>query len=123
MTALFVICRADELANGGLGIRFEVQWRGQRLSAFIVRHQGEARAYLNRCAHRGVELDWEPGMFFDNDRQLLVCSTHGALYDPLTGVCVSGPCRGARLESLPITESDEQIGLLTNDELHFCQPT
>lgn len=123
MTAAVAICRADELTDGGAGIRFEVERRGERLAAFAIRFQGEARAYLNRCAHRGVELDWEPGVFFDNDGCRLICSTHGALYDPLTGVCVAGPCRGARLEPLPIAESEGQVGLLTNDELHFCQRT
>jgi nitrite reductase/ring-hydroxylating ferredoxin subunit len=123
MTVPAAICRADELADGGAGIRFEVDRRGERLAAFAIRYQGEARAYLNRCAHRGVELDWEPGVFFDNEGCRLICSTHGALYDPLTGVCVAGPCRGARLEALPIVESAGQVSLLTDDELHFAQRT
>ena len=121
MTAPAAICYADELTDGGTGVRFEVQRRGERLSAFVVRYQGKVRAYLNRCAHRGVELDWEPGIFFDSAGELLVCSTHGALYEPLTGKCVAGPCRGAHLEPLPVIESGEQVGLLVNDELHFCQ--
>lgn len=121
MAGPVAICRADELVDGGAGIRFEVEWRGERLVAFVVSYRGEARAYLNRCAHRSVELDWEPGAFFDAEGKLLVCSTHGALYDPLTGACVAGPCRGASLQALPVTGSGEHISLIPNDELHFIQ--
>jgi nitrite reductase/ring-hydroxylating ferredoxin subunit len=51
-------------------------------------------AYLNRCTHRALELDWEPGRFYDVDGRYLVCATHGALYTPDTGRCVGGPCTG-----------------------------
>jgi len=123
MTTLSAICPSDELQNGGTGIRFEVEWRGSCLTAFLIRYQDEARAYLNRCAHRGVELDWDPGAFFDAEKRLLVCSTHGALYDPLSGVCVAGPCRGARLVTVPVIESEGQVSLLASDELHFYHRT
>lgn len=119
MAGPVAICRTDELVDAGSGIRFEVEWRGERLAAFLISYRGEARAYLNRCAHRGVELDWEPGTFFDADGKWLVCATHGALYDPLTGACIAGPCRGASLQALPIVRSGELIGLIPNDELHF----
>lgn len=123
MVGAVPICCASELLDGGVGIRFEVRRDHERLSAFVIRYRGEARAYLNRCAHRGVELDWEPGVLFDAEGKFLVCSTHGALYDPLTGQCVAGPCRGARLEPLPIREAEGQVSLLTGDGLHFCQRT
>jgi len=123
MTTPSAICYSDELQNGGTGIRFEVEWHGSRVAAFLIRYQEEVRAYLNRCAHRGVELDWEPSVFFDAAKRLLVCSTHGALYDPLSGVCVAGPCRGARLVTVPVVESAGQVSLLASDELHFCHRT
>ena len=84
-----LICRADELADGGIGVRFELA-HGE--SAFAVRYQGEVHAYVNRCAHLPYELDWIAGKFFDSEGLLLICSVHGASYDPLTGQCVGGPC-------------------------------
>jgi nitrite reductase/ring-hydroxylating ferredoxin subunit len=41
----------------------------------------------------------------------LICSTHGALYAPDTGLCVGGPCRGKRLEALGLEESEGQVWL------------
>ena len=84
-----LICRGDELAECGDGVRFELE-RGE--PAFVVRFQGEAHAYVNRCAHLPYELDWIPGKFFDSEGLVLICSVHGASYDPLTGQCVGGPC-------------------------------
>lgn len=83
-----------DLADGGVGLRFEVLEAGRRLGAFAVRHGGVVHAYLNRCAHVAMELDWQPGRFFDGDGALLMCSTHAALYDPASGSCAGGACRG-----------------------------
>ncbi|NCW80797.1 MAG: hypothetical protein EBV68_02860, partial [Betaproteobacteria bacterium] len=73
---------------------------GGEVSAFVVRFQGQAFAYLNRCAHVPVELDWLEGAFFDDSGQFLVCATHGAMYEANTGLCIDGPCRGRSLEAL-----------------------
>lgn len=106
-----LICASAALVDGGPGVRFEVDVDGARISAFAVRHQGKAYAYLNRCAHVGVELDWLAGRFFDDSGLYLICATHGALYRPEDGVCVAGPCAGAGLAPLPIREQDERVFL------------
>jgi nitrite reductase/ring-hydroxylating ferredoxin subunit len=92
--ALIPICSPEVLANGARGVRFEVSFRGERTPAFVVRHRGIAVAYLTRCAHVAMELDWQPGEFFEPDAEFLMCSTHGALYDPATGACRGGACAG-----------------------------
>ena len=103
-----VICASAELAEGGDGVRFELATRSP---AFVVRYLGRARAYVNRCPHAGTELDWQEGRFFDETGLYLICSTHGALFEPGTGLCVAGPCRGACLEPLAIRERDGQVVL------------
>jgi len=104
-----VICPSSALSESGDGVRFEVERTDGRMSAFAIRFAGEPYAYLNRCAHVGVELDWEPGKFFDSEGLLLICSSHGALYDPATGACLGGPCRGGGLEKLAVEERDGEI--------------
>ncbi len=106
-----MICRGEELADGGRGVRFQVESEGGPLAAFVLRHRGRIHAYLNRCAHVGVELDWMPGEFLDDSRLYLICSTHGATYLPESGECVGGPCRGGRLTSLPVFERDGGVYL------------
>lgn len=105
------ICDSAALRDGGPGVRFDIARSGSSAPAFAVRHGGKAYAYLNRCAHRFVELDWEPGKFFDFTQQYLVCATHGALYQPDNGYCVGGPCRGARLTRVIVHEADGAVWL------------
>jgi len=106
-----ILCASDRLQESGSGVRFLVDQKGCISPAFAVRHAGRVFAYLNRCAHKLVELDWQEGEFFDAARRNLVCATHGALYDPVSGVCVSGPCRGAALSALPLRETNGAVWL------------
>ncbi len=107
-----LICASSALEECGTGVRFLVQRRGETLPAFVVRFDGVPRAYVNECAHVGVELDWMEGEFFDRERRYLVCATHGATYAPENGHCVAGPCKGARLRPLKVIEHDEQVWLI-----------
>ena len=104
-----LICASSDLAEGGDGVRFDVEGQGETASAFVIRHGGRVYAYLNRCAHIAMELDWNPGKFFDTDGEYLICSTHGALYAPDSGACRGGPCRGAGLTRLNVFEADGKV--------------
>ncbi len=110
-----MICQSEALVDRGEGVRFEVVQGGARHPAFAIRFDGRVHAYRNRCAHVAVELDWQAGRFFDADGIVLICSTHGALYDPATGECRGGPCRGAGLEPVPVEEIDGLVMLSTRD--------
>lgn len=104
---------SSAVLEGGDGLRFELQVAdGSSQPAFAVRYQGKVQAYLNRCAHISVELDWNPGKFFDDSGIYLICATHGALYAPESGVCQAGPCRGAALIPVNILERDGSIYLI-----------
>jgi nitrite reductase/ring-hydroxylating ferredoxin subunit len=104
-----MICESSALAEGGAGVRFAWEPAGGEGKGFAVRFGGAVRAYANRCPHRGTELDWQPGEFFDESGLYLVCSTHGATFEPSTGLCVAGPCRGARLEAIAVEEREGRI--------------
>lgn len=59
-------------------------------------------AYLNSCPHLGTTLDTVPGRFTDHSGEWLMCSMHGALFNPETGRCISGPCRGRFLVAVEV---------------------
>jgi len=99
------------LSDGGTGFRFQLKVQDQVLPAFAIRYRGKVYAYLNRCAHKLVELDWLEGQFFDDPRQHLICATHGALYNPANGQCVQGPCRGGALVPVAVHEHEDGIWL------------
>ena len=108
-----LICASEALKEGGTGVRFRLAtWNGEE-KGFVVRHRGRACAYVNQCPHAGTELDWQPGEFFDIAGLYLVCATHGALFEPDSGVCVAGPCRGASLRRLEVREVHGEIVLVS----------
>lgn len=95
MNGLQPLCLSADLRDSGAAVPFDVVYAGQSLRAFAVRFQGQPAAYLNRCTHVAMELDWQPNQVFDSDGQWLLCATHGAAYSPQTGACVGGPCKAA----------------------------
>ena len=99
------LCNSRDLEDGGLAVPFDVVYAGQTCRAFAIRWKGVVHAYLNRCAHVAMEMDWQPGRFFDDTGQWLLCSTHGAVYRPDTGACAGGPCRGG-LVRIAVSERD-----------------
>lgn len=88
------LCASNALAEGGQAVAFDVVYAGQACRAFAVRWEGAVHAYLNRCTHVPMEMDYQEGRFFDDSGRWLLCATHGAAYAPDTGACVGGPCRG-----------------------------
>ena len=112
MDSTTLICASRELEERGPGVRFEVELRGESAPAFAIRYQGTVYAYVNRCAHVKLELDFMPGHFFDNSGKFLICATHGALYDPASGECIGGPCNGAGLDELEIVEERGLVRLV-----------
>ncbi len=99
------LCRAGELAEGGEAVPFDVYYAGQTCRAFAIRFEGRPHAYLNRCTHVAMELDWQPNRIFDNSGQWLLCASHGAAYRPDTGACSGGPCHGG-LVKIDLSERD-----------------
>ena len=100
---------AKSLVDGGAGLRFEVEApkspnsiSNAMLPAFVLQYDGQSFAYLNQCAHVAMEMDWQHGVFFDLDQRFIMCATHGALYEPESGLCVAGPCTGEQLKSVPL---------------------
>lgn len=103
------ICASSAVEEGGKGVRFPVTAGGEDRTGFVIRYDNVVYGYLNRCAHVPIELDWAEGEFFETSGLYLMCSTHGAIYTPETGMCAGGPCRGGRLRPIAVFEKDNQI--------------
>ena len=118
---LAAICSSADLATGGLGVRFEVTDGNNIWPAFVIRHSRGLAAYINRCAHLALELDWDRGLFFDVDQRNIICATHGALYTADTGECAGGPCNGSGLEVLKVVEKEGTVYLNDSYYARPCQ--
>ena len=88
---------------------FRLECGGRSVSGFVVNFGGGYHAYVDRCPHVGTPLDLWPNEFFTEDGQALVCSTHGAIFEPHTGFCTGGPCAGDRLTRLPLRVEDASL--------------
>lgn len=105
------LCTSHDLQDGGLAVPFDVVHRGVDCRAFAVRHAGRIAAFLNRCTHVAMELDWLPNRVFDASGQWLMCASHGAMFHPQTGDCLGGPCNGG-LVRIALEEADGLVGWL-----------
>ena len=116
MTDVMELCPSTDLVDGGKAVAFEVNYAGQLSRAFAIRYQGQVHAYLNRCSHVPMEMDYQEGQFFDDTGSWLLCSTHGAAYEPDSGACSGGPCRGG-LVKIKLSESNGVVHWHTGAQL------
>lgn len=96
-----VICRLDDIEPSGAR-GFAIGCGDWPLRGFVVRVNNEVRGFINRCPHVGHPLNLRPHRFLTADSTLILCSSHGALFEKLTGFCVAGPCAGQHLREVPL---------------------
>lgn len=111
------LCASADLEEGGRAWVFDVLEFGRPARAFVLRFEGAVVGYLNRCLHVPTEMDWQEGQFLDGDRRFIVCSIHGATYEPRDGRCVGGPCGRGRLKALRVVEADGGVAWYPSQEI------
>jgi len=111
-----LIARVGELAPGATK-KFIIKPGGHEVEAFLVNFDGGLYAYVNRCRHIPLTLDWVDNRFFTEDGRHIICANHGATYVPNTGECVWGPCLGASLQPVALEIAQEKIYALCPDRL------
>jgi nitrite reductase/ring-hydroxylating ferredoxin subunit len=100
-----VICRLSDIEPAGAR-GFTMGGGDWPLRGVVVRVREEVRGYVNRCPHAGHPLNLVPNRFLTPDGALLLCASHGALFEKLTGYCVAGPCPGRSLQAVPLKVED-----------------
>lgn len=98
----------------GQTISFVFVRAGRNVRGFVARFDGKLVGYENVCRHLPLSLDGGDGEIFSRDGRHFFCQSHGALYEPATGLCVRGPCEGARLKKLKFAVHDGVIWLEQN---------
>jgi nitrite reductase/ring-hydroxylating ferredoxin subunit len=99
------LCRLAEIPEPGAR-GFTLEAEAGRREVFVVRSLGHVFAYENACPHIGTPLDFMPDQFLTRDRRHLLCSTHGALFEIATGLCIYGPCKGRSLRVVSVALRD-----------------
>jgi len=103
------LCASADLAERGKAWVWDVLEYGRPARAFAMRFDGAVVAYMNRCLHVPTEMDWQPGEFLDHDKRYILCSIHGAAYEPRDGRCVGGPCGRGKLTTVALAEEAGQV--------------
>jgi nitrite reductase/ring-hydroxylating ferredoxin subunit len=98
-----------DLIPDGTARNFVLEMKAGRFHGFVVRRGDAVHGYVDRCAHMALPLAQQLDQYLTPDGALIQCSWHGALYRIEDGVCVGGPCTGARLQSWPVTVTDGTI--------------
>ena len=102
------LCALDELSDPG-SLAVNMERSGLPWDLCLVRRGSAVYGYINHCPHAGSPLDWAPGEFLNLDRTHIQCSTHHALFEMDSGVCVSGPCIGQALKAVPLEVRDGEV--------------
>jgi nitrite reductase/ring-hydroxylating ferredoxin subunit len=50
-----------------------------------------------------------PDRYLTREGDLIVCSTHGAMFRPHDGLCLAGPCEGRSLWPWPVIVTGAEI--------------
>lgn len=108
-----VLCALEEIAEGGAR-GFTVGEGDWPLHGVLVRVRGAVYAYRNHCPHAGHPLNLRPHQFLTADAALLLCSSHGAMFDKETGFCLAGPCPGKSLTPIGVKVERGYV-ILTED--------
>jgi nitrite reductase/ring-hydroxylating ferredoxin subunit len=105
-----VLCAFADIADGAskgftLG---EGDWP---LRGLLVRLGDAVYGYVNHCPHAGHRLNFHPDRFLTPDGSLILCLSHGALFEKASGRCVEGPCRGEALKRLAVKVESGEVRL------------
>lgn len=104
-----ILCSLAELGQQGCR-GFTVGEGDWPLKGLVLRlPNGELRAYLNWCPHQGHPLNLQPHKFLTKDGALLMCHSHGAVFERDQGRCLWGPCVGKHLVAVPVELTDGYV--------------
>ena len=110
----WAVAKLEALADPG-ALEFSVGNGEWPFRGFLVRYDSKIYAYANVCPHQRHPLNLTPNGFFTLDKAALLCSSHGAIFKPETGVCIGGPCLGKGLQKLVSRVEDKIIYVTAPD--------
>jgi nitrite reductase/ring-hydroxylating ferredoxin subunit len=110
-----VVARVGELQPGETK-KFLLPCGSREVEGFVVNYGGTLYAYVNRCRHVPMSMDWIENRFLTEDGRYILCATHGACYEPDTGECIDGPALGKVLIHVPLSVHGDEVHAACPDE-------
>ncbi len=102
------LCAFEDIADpGSKGFLFR---EGDALFlGFVVRRGETVIGFVDRCPHAGMPLAMVQDRYLTREGDLILCSSHGALFRVDDGVCVGGPCAGQPLRGWAVRIEDGAV--------------
>jgi nitrite reductase/ring-hydroxylating ferredoxin subunit len=101
------LCALTDLGDPGAR-NFVLAIGGLRFHGFVVRNGDAVSGFVDRCPHMGLPLAKTLDDYLSPDGHV-VCGWHGAIFEPVSGACLGGPCVGASLTAWPVGVVDGLI--------------
>lgn len=113
-STLLRLCHIDEFPDGEA--RGFDPLREGRDTMLVVRRGNRLHAWRDSCPHiNGAPMSWRKDAYLNANRDRIVCSSHGAQFDIVSGACMLGPCLGQFLEPLRVNLTCDGIVCLELD--------
>ena len=96
-----LLCALFDIQDGG-GRECTVGVGEAAVRVLLLRRGGDVWAYLNRCPHFSLPLNYEPDLFWTYDAASVMCAHHSAMFRFEDGVCYDGPCLGSALAAVAV---------------------
>lgn len=80
-----------------------------RFHGVLIRRKDQVYGYIDACPHAGLPIARAIDAPLIGDGAYVECGWHGALFAPESGLCIAGPCVGARLMAWPLKISDQRV--------------
>jgi len=104
------LCTLEDIDDGE-SAGFVTKVKGEPTRILAVRKGSIVYLYENSCPHILAPLDFTPGRFLTPEKDMILCSTHGALFRIEDGHCVHGPCLGKHLDPIKCSVRDGAVWL------------
>ena len=102
------LCPTSEIPDPG-SKGFHIENDDVATDIFVVHKDARFFAFINSCPHTGASLEWLEDQFLDMENVFIQCSTHDALFEIDSGLCVSGPCVDDHLAPVEILIENETL--------------
>jgi nitrite reductase/ring-hydroxylating ferredoxin subunit len=102
------LCAIGEISDpGAKGFRF----RHDRalFAGFLVRQGQAISGFVDSCPHNGWPLALMDDRYLTRNGERIICAAHGAVFGPLDGICIAGPCVNERLTPWPVVLREGSI--------------
>ncbi|UXZ54198.1 Rieske 2Fe-2S domain-containing protein [Halomonas sp. 7T] len=99
------VCPSNHIEEGTTRC-LEIISNDEPFPVIVTRIDGDIYCYVNACPHQHLPLNYRSNSIISSDKNRLLCSAHGAVFDSKTGNCLTGAFDN--LDAIPVFEDQQR---------------